>query len=73
MEFNIPFSLTVRTASDGFGLDFGWLVNYAALVRYGGGTTIFRVLVPVGAIAYFIARPRLLKKETAETIVENEM
>lgn len=59
-------TLGVRTASGGFGLDFGWLVNYAALVRYGGGTTIFRVLVPVGAIAYFIARRKNIKKGDAE-------
>ena len=68
-------TVSIKTAASSFGLhfNFGWLLNYAALVRYGGGTTIFRVLVPAGAIAYFIARPRLLKKETAETIVENEM
>ena len=68
-------TVSIKTAASSFGLhfNFGWLLNYAALVRYGGGTTIFRVLVPAGAIAYFIARPRLLKKETAETIVEHEM
>ena len=61
-------TVSVKTAASTFGihLSFGWLLNYAALVRYGGGTTILRILVPVGAVAYLIARRKILKKDAPE-------
>ena len=61
-------TVSVKTAASTFGIhfSFGWLLNYAALVRYGGGTTILRILVPVGAVAYLIARRKILKKDAPE-------
>ena len=61
-------TVSVKTAASTFGLhfSFGWLLYYAALVRYGGGTTILRILVPVGAVAYLIARRKILKKDAPE-------
>ena len=58
-------TLGVSTAAGGVRLhfNFGWLLNYTALIRYGGGTNMLRALVPVGAVAYFIARRKILKKD----------
>ena len=61
-------TLGVSTAAGGVRLhfNFGWLLNYTALIRYGGGTNMLRVLVPVGAIAYFIGRRKIIRKDAAE-------
>ena len=61
-------TLGVSTAAGGVRLhfNFGWLLNYTALIRYGGGTNMLRALVPVGAVAYFIARRKILKKDAPE-------
>ena len=62
-------TLSVKTAASAFGIhfSFGWILNYSALIRYGGGTQVLRLLFPVVAIVYFILRRRLLKQDAPET------
>ena len=45
-----------------FNFNIGWLFAYSAFILYGGGTTVFRVMLPVGAIVYLISRNSLVVK-----------
>lgn len=51
-------------AANGFRFNFhlGWITAYTALIRYGSGTMVIRLLIPVGAIVYWIRRKALIKK-----------
>lgn len=45
-----------------FNFNVGWLFAYSALILYGGGATVFRVMLPLGAILYLVLRSRLVVK-----------
>jgi len=56
-----------------FNFNISGFLGYSALIRYGSGTTVFRLLVPVGAIAYLIDRfkkAKLAPQPTAEAAGE---
>ncbi len=55
-------AITVTVGAAKFGINFGlgWFFSYSAFVEYGGGTTMFRLLLPLGAILYFIFRNTLI-------------
>ena len=42
----------------------GWITAYSALIRYGSGTVMLRLMLPVGTIIYFAMRRSLLKEST---------
>lgn len=52
-------------SATGFRLNFniGWITAYCALVRYGSGTVMLRLMLPAGAIAYFAKRRSLLRQD----------
>ena len=53
----------VTLTGSGFRMNFnlGWLTAYSALIRYGSGAVVLRLMLPVGAVAYFCIRRPLLK------------
>ena len=53
----------VTLSGSGFRMNFnlGWLTAYSALIRYGSGAVTLRLMLPVGAAAYFCMRRSLLK------------
>lgn len=55
-------SSTVTDNSSNFNINLG-LFTYSALVIYGSGKTMLRLLIPVGAIVYFAVRGKLIKKD----------
>lgn len=57
----VTFGTTIGAAGFRTTVNIGWLTAYSALIRYGSGTFTFRLMIPCGAIAYFIARRSLLK------------
>ena len=66
-------SLGATISSTSFRLNFnvGWITAYSALIRYGSGTVMLRLMLPVGTIIYFAMRRSLLKESTP-TIVTSE-
>ena len=69
------FSVGITIYSTGFRLNYnlGWLTAYSAFIRYGSGTVTFRLMLPAGAIVYFIMRRSLLKDNTPTiSIPEND-
>lgn len=58
----ITFSVTM--SSSGMRLNFSLLsvTAYSALIRYGSGTVVCRLMLPVGAIVYLAIRRSLLEK-----------
>lgn len=62
-------SATLGTSSISFNVNIGWMSAYSALVRYGGGMMVFRLMLPVGAIVYLFMRNKLNEKSVpvAET------
>ena len=65
------FSVGVTLSRGGinFNVNLGWLTAYTALIRYGGGTVVARIMIPVGAAAYFILRRLIIKKPAPEAPV----
>lgn len=57
----VTFSTTIGATGFRTNINIGWLTAYSALIRYGSGTFTFRLMIPGGTIAYFIARRSLLK------------
>ena len=57
-------SVGATIASTSFRLNFilGSFTAYSALIRYGSGTVMLRLMLPIGAIAYFLMRRSLLAK-----------
>lgn len=55
-------SIAAGTSAVRLNFSLGWLTAYSALVRYGSGTVMVRLMLPAGAISYLIARRSLLKK-----------
>ena len=66
-------SLGATISSTSFRLNFniGWLTAYSALIRYGSGTVMLQLMLPVGTIIYFAMR-RFLLKESTPVIVTSE-
>ena len=66
-------SLGATMSSASFRLNFilGWITAYSALIRYGSGTVMLRLMLPVGTIIYFAMRRSLLK-ESAPAIITSE-
>ena len=66
-------SLGATISPTSFKLNFkvGWITAYSALIRYGSGTVMLRLMLPVGTIIYFVKRRSLLK-ESAPAIVASE-
>ena len=64
----------VTVSATGFRLNFnfGWILSYSALVRYGSGTFVLRLLMPVGAIGYFAARRSLLSQAASVPVPVEE-
>lgn len=59
---------TLSESSVKFNINIGWITSYSALIRYGGGMIVFRLMLPVGAVVYLSMRNKLIKK--SETVAE---
>ena len=64
----LTIGATVSSTSLRFHFNLGWITSYSALIRYGSGTVMFRLMLPVGAIIYFIKRRSLLKAQTPAVV-----
>lgn len=62
----LAFGLTLSSTGVKFNFNFIWIAAYNAIVRYGNGTVVARIIVPVGAIVYLILRRWLIKKPVAD-------
>ena len=53
----------ITVTGSGFRTNFnlGWITAYSALIRYGSGAVMLRLMLPVGGIVYFCIRRSLLK------------
>lgn len=52
----IALGATIGTNGFRFNFNFGWITAYTCLIRYGTGTVALRLMLPLGAIAYFLSR-----------------
>ena len=62
--------------SVGQGIHFNWLVGLAiggSSVTSGGGLVSFKVMIPVGAIIYFILRKKMTSPESVSDAQNNEV
>jgi len=68
------FVVTFATSGTSFRVNFniGAFFTYSALLRYGDGSTILRLLFPVGAIVYLCLRRKLLVVPTPVQEVPEE-
>ena len=57
---------TISQSNINLNLNLGWLTAYTALIHYGGGTTVVRFVIPIGAVAYFIARHWIIRRPAPE-------
>jgi len=62
-------SIGATIASTNFRLNFifGWITAYSALIRYGSGAVMLRLMLPIGAVVYFLMRRSLLAKNAPPT------
>ena len=67
-------SLGATISSTSFRLNFnvGWITAYSALIRYGSGTVMLRLMLPVGTIIYFAMRRSLLKESTPAIVTSEK-
>ena len=67
-------SLGATISSTSFRLNFnvGWITAYSALIRYGSGTVMLRLMLPVGTIIYFAMRRSLLKESTPAVVTSEK-
>jgi len=56
------FSAALSSSSVKFNVNIGWFNAYSALIYYGGGMTVARLMLPVGAIVYLCMRKKLIVK-----------
>ncbi|MBE6555909.1 MAG: hypothetical protein E7663_06785 [Ruminococcaceae bacterium] len=66
----VTVGITLGATRLNFNFNLAWLLGYSALILYGGGTTVFRVMLPLGAILYFILRKQLVVKPAPEVVGE---
>lgn len=59
----VSFTLSVATSTLNFNFNFS-LFRYSALIRYGGGTVALRMMLPVGALLYFLLRKKMMVKDS---------
>ncbi len=70
----VSLGATISPTGFRFNLNFGWITAYSALIRYGSGTVVLRLMLPVGTIIYFIMRQSILKDHaSAFASPENEL
>ena len=67
----VSVGATMSDTGTSLNFNIGWIIAYSALIRYGSGTLMIRLMLPVGVIIYFIARHSLMK-ESATTVVDCE-
>ena len=67
-------SLGATISSTSFRLNFnvGWITAYSALICYGSGTVMLRLMLPVGTIIYFAMRRSLLKESTPAIVTSEK-
>ena len=67
-------SLGATISPTSFKLNFkvGWITAYSALIRYGSGTVMLRLMLPVGTIIYFAMRRSLLKESTPAIVTSEK-
>ncbi len=58
----ISLGFTAGAGSFRLNFNLAGLLSYSALIYYGSGTTVFRLILPVGAIVYFAMRNSLVEK-----------
>ncbi len=58
----VTIGITISSSTLTLNYSLAWISGYSALIIYGSGAVIFRLLFPIGAIIYLIARHSLLKK-----------
>lgn len=58
----ITVGATISSSSLRLNFLFGWITAYSALIRYGSGAVMLRLMLPIGAIVYLIKRRSLLAK-----------
>lgn len=65
------FTVGTTISDSMFRMNFNlsWITAYSALIRYGSGTMVARLMLPVGAIAYFLSNRTKSREieEPAET------
>lgn len=63
------FTIGVTLARTGINLNYnlGWITSYSALIRYGSGTIIARLMLPVGPVIYCIRRRALINGSIPKT------
>ena len=69
----VSVGATIAATSIRLNFNVGWITAYSALIRYGSGTVMLRLMLPVGTIVYFAMRRSLLKQSTPAIVTsENE-
>ena len=63
---------TISPTNFRFNFNLGWITAYSALIRYGSGTVMLRLMLPVGTIIYFVMRRSLLTKNTPSNTPNEE-
>jgi len=61
----VSLGATISSTGIRMNFNFGFFFAYSALVRYGSGTMMIRLMVPVAAILYFLLKRSLLKSDPA--------
>lgn len=62
----VTVAATISSTGFVFNFNVGTITAYSALIRQGSGTLIVRLMLPVGAIWYFLARRSLLTPKPPE-------
>lgn len=67
-------SLEITISSIRFRLNFniGWITAYSALIHYGSGTVMLRLMLPIGTIIYFAMRRSLINGRTPAIITSEK-
>ena len=47
----------------------GWIFAYSAVICYGSGTIMIRLMLPVGAVCYFFMRRSLLEEKPSAVVI----
>ena len=64
----VTIGATISATGFNFNFNVGNIMAYSALIRYGSGTLMLRLMLPVGAICYFIARRSFLRPKTNQNL-----
>lgn len=62
----VTISATISSTGFNFIFNFGNITAYSALIRYGSGTLLLRLMLPVGAICYFLSRRSLMTPKASQ-------